>query len=162
MKKNKWDRKQDDFAIIKAKGELQRLGLSYKDLPKSHDEIALLFAAKFNLMIVDKPKKWLQEYYSKKRAPAIKAAKDFYKSAEWIKIKKEVLNIYGCMCMKCHAIDTELHVDHIKPRSLHPHLELEISNLQVLCKSCNELKSNKNEADYRPSDIHSWKEIQRI
>ncbi|RYZ77711.1 MAG: hypothetical protein EOP05_00795 [Proteobacteria bacterium] len=42
-----------------------------------------------------------------------------------------------------------MHVDHIKPRSKYPHLELEFSNLQVLCRQCNFGKSNKYEDDFR-------------
>ena len=46
-----------------------------------------------------------------------------------------------------------MHVDHIKPRSLYPDLELEFENLQVLCKYCNLEKSNKDEIDYRNNKI---------
>ena len=42
-----------------------------------------------------------------------------------------------------------MHVDHIKPRSTHPHLSLDESNLQVLCDDCNVGKSNRYEDDWR-------------
>lgn len=42
-----------------------------------------------------------------------------------------------------------MHVDHIKPRSLHPHLALELSNLQIMCNECNVSKSNKDEVKWR-------------
>ena len=45
--------------------------------------------------------------------------------------------------------NVELHVDHIKPRSKHPELELDINNLQILCKDCNLGKSNTDSIDYR-------------
>jgi 5-methylcytosine-specific restriction endonuclease McrA len=55
--------------------------------------------------------------------------------------------------MKCGETKGEFHIDHIKPRSKFIELELCIDNLQVLCKSCNLEKSNKNEIDYRPNDV---------
>lgn len=41
-------------------------------------------------------------------------------------------------------------MDHIKPRSKYPHLELVFNNLQILCKNCNQGKSNIDETDWRP------------
>ena len=78
-----------------------------------------------------------------------KVAKGFYDSEEWIKLRKQVVKLYGCQCMKCGIKNVEVHADHIKPRSIYPNLELDIHNLQILCKSCNKDKSNKNEIDYR-------------
>jgi hypothetical protein len=52
-----------------------------------------------------------------------------------------------------------MHVDHIKPRSKYPDLELSRQNLQVLCEDCNLGKSNKYEDDWRNSDTSdsdSW------
>ena len=45
--------------------------------------------------------------------------------------------------------DNPLQVDHIKPRSKFPHLALEISNLQVLCRDCNLGKGNRDATDWR-------------
>ncbi|WP_232796123.1 HNH endonuclease [Citrobacter rodentium] len=42
-----------------------------------------------------------------------------------------------------------MHVDHIKPRSLYPHLALDLSNLQIMCNECNVSKSNKDEIKWR-------------
>lgn len=84
-----------------------------------------------------------------------KAKKDpgvltFYRTPEWEKLRVAVLRFYGCKCMKCRIVNCEMHVDHIKPRSLYPQLELVKDNLQVLCKDCNMEKRNLNEIDYRP------------
>lgn len=79
--------------------------------------------------------------------------KGFYDSDNWQYLRKLTLDTYGCVCMKCHAKNTEMHVDHIKPRSKYPELELDKDNLQVLCKSCNMEKSNNNEIDYRTKNI---------
>jgi len=43
-----------------------------------------------------------------------------------------------------------MHVDHIRPRSKSPSLELDPDNLQVLCKACNLGKSNLDDTDFRP------------
>ena len=39
--------------------------------------------------------------------------------------------------------DSDITVDHIKPRSKYPELALEIENLRVLCRSCNSKKGGK-------------------
>ena len=74
----------------------------------------------------------------------------FYMSDEWRSLRKEVLLIYGDKCMKCKKTKRATHIDHIKPRSKFPELELDFDNLQVLCKKCNLEKSNKDQTDYRP------------
>jgi len=82
--------------------------------------------------------------------------KEFYSSKEWRKVRVRVLEKYECKCMMCgrspktHGI--VIHVDHIKPRSKYPKLELSISNLQILCEDCNLGKSNRYETDWRPGD----------
>lgn len=76
----------------------------------------------------------------------------FYDSPGWISLRYEALKASAGRCAACGSRPTEnnpLHVDHIKPRSLHPELQLVLSNLQVLCKQCNLGKSNKDETDWR-------------
>jgi hypothetical protein len=73
----------------------------------------------------------------------------FYLTNQWLYLKKEVHKLYKCGCMKCGKTEGETHVDHILPRSLHPELQYNIHNLQILCKNCNMKKSNKNNTDYR-------------
>jgi len=77
----------------------------------------------------------------------------FYESKAWQTLRKKVLRKYGRFCMKCGKSHVEIHVDHIKPRSLFPELELDFDNLQVLCKACNLKKSNLHNTDYRPKNI---------
>jgi len=72
----------------------------------------------------------------------------FYESPLWQRLRYETLKKYRACCL-CGSTD-QLHVDHIKPRSLYPALELEPDNMQVLCKSCNIAKSNRDTEDYRP------------
>ena len=79
---------------------------------------------------------------------------DFYDSPEWRNLRYRVLRKYGFKCMACGARPGvyPLHVDHIKPRSKYPDLELDENNLQVLCRDCNLGKSNHFDDDLRNID----------
>lgn len=74
---------------------------------------------------------------------------EFYESREWLSIRYDALKTYGRICMLCKTVDGQMHVDHIKPRSKYPELELEFSNLQILCRACNLGKSNTDDTDFR-------------
>jgi len=74
---------------------------------------------------------------------------DFYMTRAWRDLRYRVLRTYGPKCMCCGASGV-MHVDHIKPRSKYPALELVFDNLQVLCEPCNMGKSNTDETDWRP------------
>ena len=81
-------------------------------------------------------------------------AGDFYQSWEWKRVRYEALKMHGNRCMCCgwspmQGNKGRLCVDHIKPRSKFPKLALSLSNLQVLCNSCNMGKSNKHTDDFR-------------
>lgn len=78
---------------------------------------------------------------------------DFLKSKEWKALRYQALVAHGGRCQCCGASASDgvrLNVDHIFPRSTHPWLALELDNLQVLCSSCNEGKSNIDTTDWRP------------
>lgn len=88
-----------------------------------------------------------------------KAGGGFYSSWEWKAARYEALRIHGqrCQCCGWRPGDTthgRLVVDHIRPRSKYPHLELTVDNLQVLCNDCNMGKSNTYADDFR--DLDSW------
>lgn len=74
----------------------------------------------------------------------------FYNSDEWKLLKKWVYGTYERECFRCRAMDTELHVDHIVPISVNPEKSTNFANLQILCKECNLLKSNRTLEKYRP------------
>jgi 5-methylcytosine-specific restriction endonuclease McrA len=80
---------------------------------------------------------------------------DFYSTDQWRALRYKVLKRYQRRCMCCGASPddgkTVLHVDHIKPRSKYPALELDENNLQILCADCNLGKGNSDEIDYRPN-----------
>lgn len=54
--------------------------------------------------------------------------------------------------MACGQKKGFIHVDHIKPRSIFPSLELDISNLQILCEACNLGKGAWDQTDWRPKE----------
>ncbi len=91
-------------------------------------------------------------------APRVKVKKNvkqninFYESDEWRALRYRVLVHYGRRCMCCGmtpADGKKMHVDHIKPRSRFPELELAFSNLQVLCEDCNLGKMARDQTDFR-------------
>jgi len=94
-------------------------------------------------------KKALKKALSDKRLENNKT--DFYTSKEWRRLRYRVLIDNGRMCQCCGARPPKavLHVDHIKPRSIYPELELDYNNLQVLCEECNIGKSNLDKTDLR-------------
>ena len=78
----------------------------------------------------------------------------FYASWDWKQARYEALQLHGRQCMCCGwspepGSKGHLCVDHIKPRSKFPALALDVSNLQVLCNSCNMGKSNVHQDDFR-------------
>ncbi len=80
-------------------------------------------------------------------------APDFYSTRDWLRVRYDALEKHylkhGHTCLCCKARWVPLHVDHIKPKSKHPDLALEPTNLQVLCAECNLGKSNRGETDFR-------------
>ena len=87
------------------------------------------------------------------KKPKTRVSNDsFYLSREWREVRYKALVKHGAACQCCGATRTDgvrLHVDHIKPRSKWPSLQLDINNLQVLCEDCNLGKSNKDDTDWR-------------
>jgi len=66
----------------------------------------------------------------------------FYTTPEWRLMRESVIARDGNVCRRCcrEVAERELTVDHIRPRSRFPELALALSNLQVLCRSCNSAK----------------------
>jgi hypothetical protein len=93
----------------------------------------------------------IQELWNDKDYPVFGRTNDenFYRTPEWSGLRRKILKRYGRVCMKCGGTE-HIHVDHIKPRSIFPDLQLEWDNMQVLCRSCNSSKSNRKIFDCRP------------
>lgn len=80
------------------------------------------------------------------------SGKTFYDSDDWKRLRYQALVRHGAACQCCGATRSDgvkLHVDHIKPRSKYPELELNLDNLQILCEPCNMGKSARDETDWR-------------
>ena len=71
-------------------------------------------------------------------------------SIECNDLRNECLKRSGGKC-EAFGSKTNLEVDHIKPRSLYPHLELDLTNLQVLCQRYNKAKNNTDMTNFRDS-----------
>lgn len=92
----------------------------------------------------------------------VKALKDgggkaeFFNSQSWKRVRYEALRRSSARCQCCGVpgSQTQLHVDHIKPRSLFPQLALELSNLQVLCGDCNFGKGASDEINWKATQHH--------
>ena len=107
------------------------------------------FAEIHNITINSRINNWLIELYLSGVNESCKQADyGFYLSRDWLFLRKKILLKYGYICMKCGSTQ-RIAVDHIKPRSKFPELELCEENLQVLCLSCNSKKGNKKAIDYR-------------
>lgn len=100
-----------------------------------------------------KPKSKLKKNLVKTNRAGFAAFQEFYLCKAWRKLRYQALKIHGASCQCCGgtAISTRrpLHVDHIKPRFKFPELELELSNLQVLCEDCNMGKGGQDQTDWR-------------
>lgn len=76
----------------------------------------------------------------KKRRTTMSERERFYRSPEWRAVREMVFMRDGRICVKCKSQET-LNIDHILPRSKYRHLQLEPSNLRVLCWPCNKAKA---------------------
>lgn len=132
------------FAIATERGEVLPLGhvsSYYADYVMGHTPIEVL---------IERPKPKVQ----KKKKPENGG---FYQSKEWRILRYKALAKYGRQCMCCGATPESgiiLHVDHVKPRSKHPHLSLDINNLQILCEDCNMGKLAWDDTDFRMAMQH--------
>ena len=83
-----------------------------------------------------------------KRDKALISNAIFYKSGKFKDASKLIIDEFGEKCMCCNNINKNK-VVHIKSRRKYPELELELSNLQILCEPCNVGKGNWDETDWR-------------
>lgn len=149
---------------------LRERGVRFSNAPSNRELISLLLAnPDFPDDMREQASKWTRKKWSKdvieicgnvaKKPKTSKKSKkeyvSFYYSESWRALRYAALKRYGRTCVCCGAMPGNgviLHVDHIKPRSKYPDLELDITNLQILCEACNLGKSNTDEIDYRKSE----------
>lgn len=109
-------------------------------------------------MYVDgkRPNKQPKKKKAKGKKPKHKKGRDlFLYSYEWKKVRYEALKVNDGRCCLCGISANDgaiLNVDHIKPRRTHPQLALTVSNLQVLCGTCNHGKGN-DDTDWREPSL---------
>lgn len=82
----------------------------------------------------------------------------FYKSKEWRTIREQAIRIDNYECRHCRrkgkvttrnttnerGKKTKMDVNHIKSLKTHPHLALEIDNLEYLCVDCHNIADGKD------------------
>ena len=158
-KRNKQRRESNKAKFIKEKQELAYfLGLGGK---WSELELLVLSAAKFNFTpsgtenIGNQLKKAIRLMirHDKPISSKIRTKKDFYSSRAWQILRYQAFEKYGNRCQCCGGTPEDgltMHVDHIKPKSTHPELALDLNNLQILCIDCNVGKINQWDTDWRP------------
>lgn len=126
-------------------------------------ELIVIYAAKEGLTVRGDvhPHQQIQHYARMaegKLKPTLKAKtmKDFYSSRAWKILRYQAFERHGNKCQCCGispSLGAVLHVDHIKPKSTHPHLALDLNNLQILCSDCNMGKINQFQTDWRSDYI---------
>lgn len=80
------------------------------------------------------------------RSQRLHESEAFYASPEWRRVCEAVIEDQGLVCRGCGAVlgsDAEATVGHVRSRLEHPHLALSEDNLQVLCRTCNPTKRNR-------------------
>lgn len=107
--------------------------------------------------ILAKPRRERQEQVvlrthelAEERRKRIEEEQLFYSSPEWAKLRGLVIKEEGRVCAHCHRHiknDSDVTVDHIRPRSKYPDLALRRENLRVLCRKCNSVKKDKELVD---------------
>jgi len=93
----------------------------------------------------------LKSWLEKDLKPKPKKIVSFYHTQKWKRLRLKAFEVCGTKCQCCGRSSPEviLDVDHIKPRSKYPELELKLDNLQILCRECNQGKSNITDVDFR-------------
>lgn len=129
---------------------LERLADQYETLWVEKKKKKLSIRAQERFLSQEEKRKRRQ----KRRAFRLKNPEkiNFYETKLWRSLRYKILRRFNFTCLACGSKppDVVLHVDHIKPRSFFPELELDENNLQVLCEPCNIGKSNLHSDDLRP------------
>ena len=121
-------------------------------------EIIICVAEKLNLTVhggihPNAQIKHFAKLINRKPVVACKGTKkDFIDSRSWKILRYQAFEKYGNRCQCCGARpsdDITLHVDHIKPKSTHPELALDLNNLQILCEDCNVGKINQWDTNWK-------------
>lgn len=85
-----------------------------------------------------------------------KRSSSFYKSAEWLKIRRQALARDNNLCVNClsnNNIKQAYIVDHIVPIKVDWSKRLVLSNMQCLCLSCHNTKTSEDKKKYNSGGI---------
>jgi len=147
--------KQKKAFRVKAAGKLMELGIIDSDHNVKNtdmwDKLEAIFGAG-NVLKTLQMRIGQRAIKRAERKAARNKSQAFYDSDAWKRLRYQALKLHGARCQCCGATrsdNVQIHVDHIKPRSKYPELELELSNLQILCEPCNIGKSALDETDWR-------------
>jgi hypothetical protein len=107
-----------------------------------------------NLTLSDSslPAKRTDETEQPEAEKTIAEGRAFYRSEEWQKCRTEFLEGRERICAGCDLdlnVHGKLNVDHIAPLRHFWDRRCDLTNLQILCEECNELKGNKYPVDIR-------------
>ena len=145
-------RSRERQAMAERKKEKRREAVKQakrKQLDKQRQAAPTKPASKPSIAKPSKPKPSKREYKHAIIPYRQGLGAQFYDTIQWQKLRYKAIKLYGKTCHCCGATNVEIHVDHIKPRSKYPELELEINNLQILCRACNLGKGNTDVIDWR-------------
>lgn len=94
---------------------------------------------------------------TEKSRAEIRVRSQFYQTKKWKTLRSDVLHKHPHICACCgeDLKGKPKHVDHIRPRSKYPELELDYDNMQLLCEACNMGKGNRYETDFRPEELRA-------
>jgi 5-methylcytosine-specific restriction endonuclease McrA len=139
---------EQNTLAVKNKELRERLASHFPDAPKGKNAQYAFYCQKLGGETIP---------YTHRASPRRRmVGQVFYNSDDWRRVRYEALKRGKGCCDCCGARPTTgnpLHVDHIKPRSRFPELELDVANLQVLCRDCNLGKSARDATDWRDNVI---------
>lgn len=131
-----------------ARNHYPRGWYSDKDLREIGEYCIRHFCEHYDLSVSDETLKIVSIHGAYQFKPPKNPQEMFYLSPEWRDVRRKLMRLYPLQCMKCGS-KSRVQADHIRPRSLWPHLALHLDNCQLLCEDCNSRKSNTSSTDYR-------------
>jgi 5-methylcytosine-specific restriction endonuclease McrA len=117
------------------------------------------FGYSTSLVVTEKHKEAIRKARSKEKSNWWKGGverSERQKIADWTqKIRKQKLLDFNFTCNNCKIRGGKLELDHVKAVYSNPELAYEYDNIQVLCKSCHDLKHHLN------GDTKKWRTISK-
>lgn len=135
------------------KKKIEVINNHIREYRENHPDVTKRIAKKLKPEENDKRwKTWVKVEDNGRKGYAFDPA--FYRSKKWRELRKTVLGLLEHKCMRCEIVPeniSKLHVDHVIPRCKNVKLELDITNMQLLCEDCNRIKGT-DKFDYRTNE----------